>query len=73
VFAAFVEPARDRHGVVTFPPVPAGPSMSGKKLFAYQLFLLGIRDPDAVARLWGEEQARRKAEAAKTRNRRPGR
>jgi hypothetical protein len=36
-----------------------------ERLYRYRLFLLGIRDEDLVARLWAEEQARRRQREGK--------
>lgn len=50
------------------PPPTRWPSL--KELHARKCFLLGITDPDKVARLWRGEQARRKPAAPSGRRRR---
>jgi hypothetical protein len=58
--ALFIDPPRDEHGTVSYPPLVVGEPMSPKELFKYRLFLNGIRDPEQVAELWAAHVAERK-------------
>lgn len=63
----YLAPERDEFGQVVSAPVVVGRPMSGRKLFAYRMFLLGIRDPETVERLWQEEKAKRPPEKRRRR------
>lgn len=65
---AFLVP-RDESGA-PIPQVTGARPVTPRELHEYRMFLLGIRDPETVQRLWEEEQELLKQVLPKTRRRR---
>ncbi len=61
---------RDEAGYPITNLPPMGAQGSPRQLFDYRMFVLGIRDPEDVERLWQEAEAKRAADPKRGKKRR---